>query len=157
MSATPKLDQLDKKILRALQQDASLSVQEVADKVGLSSNPCWRRIKKLEDEGIITKRVALVDAEKLGLGMTVFVSIRTDNHSSPWLENFSKSIKLIPEIIECHRLAGKEDYLLKLQVGSISHYDRVYKKFVDLIPGLVDVSSTFSMERVKHTNVIHLA
>ena len=156
MSSTAKLDHLDKKILQVLQQDASLSVQDVADKVGLSSNPCWRRIKKLEDEGIITKRVALVDAEKLGLGMTVFVSIRTDNHSSAWLETFSRSIKLIPEIVECHRLAGKEDYLLKLQVSSIPHYDGVYKRFVDLIPGLTDVSSTFSMERVKHTTVIHV-
>ena len=156
MTNSIKLDQLDKKILLTLQQDASLSVQEIADKVGLSSNASWRRIKKLEDEGVITKRVVLVDTEKLGMGVTVFVSIRTNNHSSSWLETFSRSINLIPEVVECHRLAGKDDYLLKVQVGSITHYDGVYKRIVDMIPGLTDVSSTFSMEGVKHTTVIHV-
>ncbi len=156
MTNSSKLDHLDKKILRVLQEDASLSVQDIAERVGLSSNPCWRRIKKMEDDGIITKRVALVDTDKLGLGVTVFVSLRTNNHSRAWLETFSRSVNLIPEVVECHRLAGKEDYLLKVQVTSIPHYDGVYKKILDLIPGLTDVSSTFSMEQVKHTTVAHL-
>ena len=156
MTNSSKLDHLDKKILRVLQEDASLSVQDIAERVGLSSNPCWRRIKKMEDDGIITKRVALVDTDKLGLGVTVFVSLRTNNHSRAWLETFSRSVNLIPEVVECHRLAGKEDYLLKVQVTSIPHYDGVYKNILDLIPGLTDVSSTFSMEQVKHTTVAHL-
>ena len=93
MTNSSKLDHLDKKILRVLQEDASLSVQDIAERVGLSSNPCWRRIKKMEDDGIITKRVALVDTDKLGLGVTVFVSLRTNNHSRAWLETFSRSVK----------------------------------------------------------------
>ncbi|MBU1288708.1 MAG: Lrp/AsnC family transcriptional regulator [Alphaproteobacteria bacterium] len=156
MKKIAKLDEIDRRILNSLQLDASLSIQEVADKVGLSTNPCWRRIKRLEDEGIILKRVALLDAQAVGLGITVFVSVRTENHSKAWLDVFARSVDKIPEIIECHRLTGKDDYLLKLQIGSIEHYDIVYKRFVELVPNLVDVSSTFSMETVKFSTSLTL-
>ena len=156
MSKLAKLDDIDRRILNALQQDASLSIQDIADKVGLSTNPCWRRIKRLEDEGVILRRVALLDPATVGLGITVFVSVRTENHSKSWLDVFARSVDIIPEIIECHRLTGKDDYLLKIQVGSIDHYDDVYKRFVELVPNLVDVSSTFSMETVKFSTSLSL-
>ena len=142
MSKIRNFDEIDRRILNALQENAALSIQEIADKVGLSTNPCWRRIKKLEEDGVILKRVALLSPPAIGLNVTVFVSVRTENHSKSWL---------IPEIVECHRLSGKDDYLLKLQVSSIAHYDSVYKRIVERVPNLIDVSSTFSMETVKYS------
>jgi Lrp/AsnC family transcriptional regulator len=144
-------DDIDRRILNALQNDASRSIQEIADEVGLSTNPCWRRIKKLEEDGVIRKRVALLSPAAIGLNVTVFVSVRTENHSKSWLDIFARAVERIPEIVECHRLSGKDDYLLKLQVTSIDHYDSVYKRIVELVPNLVDVSSTFSMETVKYS------
>ncbi|ACT60304.1 Lrp/AsnC family transcriptional regulator [Hirschia baltica] len=152
-----KFDDIDRRILKTIQEDATLSVQDISDKVGVTTNPCWRRIKKLEDEGVIKKRVAILDPNKIGLGMTVFVTIRTENHSTSWLDILSKAVQIIPEIVECHRLGGKEDYLLKVQVGGIEHYDRVYKRFVDLVPGLNDVSSTFSMQKIKYSTAFDLS
>lgn len=156
MGKLARLDDIDRRILNVLQNDASLSIQDIADKVGLSTNPCWRRIKRLEDEGVILKRVALIDPSTVGLGMTIFVSVRTENHSKSWLDVFARSVDMIPEIIECHRLTGKDDYLLKIQASSIDHYDTVYKRFVELVPNLVDVSSTFSMETVKFSTSLTL-
>jgi len=151
MSKIRNFDEIDRRILNALQENAALSIQEIADKVGLSTNPCWRRIKKLEEDGVILKRVALLSPRAIGLNVTVFVSVRTENHSKSWLDNFARAVQLIPEIVECHRLSGKDDYLLKLQVSSIEHYDSVYKRIVERVPNLVDVSSTFSMETVKYS------
>ncbi|WP_084422014.1 Lrp/AsnC family transcriptional regulator [Henriciella litoralis] len=150
------MDQLDIKILNALQDDASLSIQDIANKVGLSSNPCWRRIKKLEDDGVIAKRVALIDPNLVNLGVTVFVFLKTENHSKSWLDMFSRSVAAIDEIVECHRLSGANDYLLKIQVSSIDHYDSVYKKLVESVTGLTDVSSSFSMEKVKYSTSLKL-
>jgi Lrp/AsnC family transcriptional regulator len=149
-----QLDTIDWAILGVLQHDASLPVHEVGERVGLSSNACWRRIRRLEDSGIIARRVALLDAEKLGLATTVFVAIRTNRHDPAWLEAFSRGIAETDEISECHRMAGEVDYLLKIVVRDIAHYDRIYRKLIARIPDIADVSSTFSMEKMKATTAL---
>ena len=151
---TLQLDTIDWAILGVLQTDASLPVHEVGERVGLSSNACWRRIRRLEDSGIIARRVALLDPEKLGLATTVFVAIRTNRHDPAWLEAFSRGIAEIDEISECHRMAGEVDYLLKIVVRDIAHYDRIYRKLIARIPDIADVSSTFSMEKMKATTAL---
>lgn len=149
-----KLDSKDKQIINILQYDATLPVQAIADQVGLTNNPCWRRIKRLEDEGVIRRRAALIDWHRLGLSTLVFVALKTDNHSADWLKAFSSEVIQIPEILECHRMAGDVDYLLKLAVRDLSHYDQVYQRLVGTIDGLIDVSSTFSMEELKTSEFI---
>jgi Lrp/AsnC family transcriptional regulator len=149
-----QFDAIDWAILGVLQADASLPVHEVGERVGLSSNACWRRIKRLEDSGVIDRRVALLDPEKLGLATTVFVAIRTQRHDPQWLEAFSRAVAGIEEISECHRMAGDVDYLLKLVVRDIAHYDRIYRKLIAAVPDLADVSSSFSMERMKATTAL---
>ncbi len=151
---TTQLNTMDWSILRILQNDAAQSVQEIGEQVGLSANACWRRIRRLEDCGIIARRVALLDPEKLGLGTTVFVAIRTSRHDPAWLAAFSSGIAAIEEISECHRMAGDVDYLLKLIVRDIAHYDRIYRKLIAAVPDLADVSSSFSMERLKSTTAL---
>ena len=148
-------DSIDMNILRELQVDASRSVQEIADAVGLSQTPCWRRMKRLEASGVIERRVALLDPEKLGLGLTVFVSIRTSRHDDEWLDRFATEVARIPEIVEIHRMSGDVDYLLKVMVRDVAEYDRIYKKLISVIE-LSDVSSSFSMERIKQTTEIPL-
>ncbi|MFM5894452.1 MAG: Lrp/AsnC family transcriptional regulator [Novosphingobium sp.] len=149
-----QLDTIDWAILAVLQRDASLPVHEVGERVGLSSNACWRRIRRLEDSGIIARRVALLDPEMLGLATTVFVAIRTNRHDPAWLEAFSRGVAEIDEISECHRMAGEVDYLLKIVVRDIAHYDRIYRKLIARIPDIADVSSTFSMEKMKATTAL---
>jgi len=149
-----QLDSIDWAILRELQADASLPVHEVGERVGLSHNACWRRIRRLEDSGVIARRVALVDPEKLGLATTVFVAIRTNRHDPAWLDAFRRGVETIEEIVECHRMAGDVDYLLKLAVRDIAHYDRIYRKLIAAVPDLADVSSSFSMERLKATTAL---
>jgi Lrp/AsnC family transcriptional regulator len=150
MSNILEIDAIDRKILRLIQQDATLAIQEIGRQVGLSANPCWRRIKRMEEAGLIERRVALLDPARLGLGLTSFVAIRTSNHSAQWLDAFAKGIGDIPEIIECHRMSGDTDYLLKVVVADIRDYDRVYKALIGCVPGISDVSSAFSMERLKY-------
>ena len=150
-----ELDTIDARILDLIQHDASLSVAEIAERVGLSSSPCWRRIKRMEEAGIIAKRVALIDPETVGLGMTVFVAIKTSDHSDEWLENFARSVSAIPEVVEFYRMSGDTDYLLKLLVASIADYDRVYKKLIRSAK-LSDVSSSFAMEEIKFTTALPL-
>ena len=149
-----QIDAIDWAILGVLQADAALPVHEVGERVGLSSNACWRRIRRLEDSGVIARRVALLDAEKLGLATTVFVAIRTQRHDPAWLEAFSRGIAAIEEISECHRMAGDVDYLLKLVVRDIAHYDRIYRRLIAAVPDIADVSSSFSMERMKATTAL---
>lgn len=151
-----KIDAIDRRILNALQRDASLSMQEIGEEVGLSPNPCWRRVRRLEDIGVIQRRTIAIDTAALGLGMTCFVSIRTPRHSPDWLEAFAKGIRDIPEIIECHRMTGDVDYLLKIVVADIGHYDRVYRRLIAKVPDLGDVSSTFSMEKLKNELAIDM-
>lgn len=156
MAEKAELDSIDCRILRIIQLDASLSIHEIADQVGLSNNPCWRRIKQMEKAGVIDRRVALLNPDKVGLGVTAFVSIRSDKHNPEWLAIFAEGVQRIPEIIECHRMSGDVDYLLKIMVSDIAHYDRIYQQIISTIPGLSDVSSTFSMERLKHGTALEV-
>jgi Lrp/AsnC family transcriptional regulator len=153
--ATTDLDTADLRILKALQEDASRSIADIGAQINLSQNACWRRIKRLEDEGFITKRVALLDAEKLGTGVTVFVMIGAAEHSQQWLSNFADSVRQIPEVVEFYRMSGPIDYLLKLKVADIAAYDRVYQHLIHSVH-LKDVSSAFAMEEIKHTTEIPL-
>jgi Lrp/AsnC family transcriptional regulator len=149
------LDGIDIKILDLLQIDASLAIAEISERVHLSQNACWRRIKQLEERGIVKKRVALLDPEKLGCGMTVFVAVRAGEHTEKWLETFSSAVRKMPEVIEFYRIAGEIDYLLKLQVADIAAYDRVYKALIRAAK-LVDVSASFAMEELKRTTALPL-
>lgn len=144
------MDQIDRKILSELQTDATLPVAEIANRVGLSSTPCWRRIQRLESSGIIKKRVALLDPEKMNVGVTVFVGISTNHHSLEWLESFQKVVDDIPEIVEFYRMSGEVDYLLRAVVPDIAAYDTVYKRLIQKID-LADVTSMFAMEAIKWT------
>lgn len=152
-----KIDATDERILGILQEDASLTVQEVADRAGLSSTPCWRRIRQLETTGVIERRVAIVNAASVGLAGTAYVFVRTNRHEAAWLETFASAIEEIPEIVECHRLSGDVDYLLKCVVKDIEHYDRVYRRLITRVEGLIDVSSAFSMERLKQVTKLDVA
>ena len=147
------MDNMDLKILRVLQEDSSLSVTEVAQRVGLSTSPCWKRINKLQADGIILRHEAVLDAAKLGLGLTVFMMIKTGEHSGPWLEKFAKFVKAMPEVQEFHRMAGEVDYLLKIVVADMQQFDDFYKNMVEETT-LTDVTSSFSMEVFKHTNAL---
>ena len=144
------MDSTDRKILAILQEDASLSVADVAARVNLSQTPCWRRIQKLTDSGVITKRVALVDPDALGLGLTVFVEIETGDHSKEWLGKFAAAIKEMPEVMEIYRMAGDVDYMLRITVPNMATVDTFYQRLISLVP-LKNVTSRFAMERVKYT------
>jgi Lrp/AsnC family transcriptional regulator len=144
------MDSTDRKILAILQEDASLSVADVAAKVNLSQTPCWRRIQKLTDSGVITKRVALVDPDALGLGLTVFVEIETGDHSKEWLGKFAAAIKEMPDVMEIYRMAGDVDYMLRITVPNMAAVDTFYQRLISLVP-LKNVTSRFAMERVKYT------
>ena len=147
------MDAIDKKILVALQEDASLSVAEIGQRVGLSSTPCWKRIQKLEAEGVIQKRVALVDPDKIGLGITVFVSIETGDHSQTWLDHFAALVSAMPEVMEFHRMAGDVDYMLRVVVADMQSYDAFYKRLIAAVT-LKNVTSRFAMEKIKSTTVL---
>lgn len=150
-----QLDRLDRTILHQLQVDASLTNAELAERIGLSANACWRRVKRLHDEGIIQATVALLDRTALQLPVTVFVSIRTTEHNERWLRQFATGVAAVPEVMEFYRMSGDVDYLLKVVVGDIADYDRVYKKLIALAP-LSDVSSSFAMECIKSTTALPL-
>lgn len=144
------MDATDRKILAILQADASLAVVEIAERVGLSQTPCWRRIQRLEASGVIQRRVALVDPQAIGLGLTVFVEIETGDHSHDWLSRFADIVAAMPEVMEIHRMAGDVDYLLRIAMADMASYDDFYRKLVALLP-LKNVTSRFAMERVKFT------
>jgi len=150
-----KLDAQDRRILAELQRDATLSINALAEAVGLSPTPCWKRVKRLEEAGIITGRVALVDRERLGLGVTVFVAIRTAAHDDAWLETFAAGVRRIPEVVEFYRMSGEVDYLLKVVCADIADYDRIYKQLIR-VAKLHDVSSSFAMEQIKYTTEVPL-
>jgi Lrp/AsnC family transcriptional regulator len=149
------VDQTDREILACLQADATMPVAEIARRVGLSSTPCWRRIQKLEESKINRGRVALLDSRKLNVGMTAFVSIRTNQHSLAWLETFAATVREMPEVVELYRMSGEIDYLLRVVVPDIDAYDRFYKKLIARIE-LSDVSSSFAMEQIKYTTALPL-
>jgi Lrp/AsnC family transcriptional regulator len=147
------MDAIDRKILAVVQEDASLSVAEIGQRVGLSSTPCWKRLQRLEAEGVILRRVALIDPEKIGLGITVFVSIETGDHSQDWLKRFAETVGGMPEVMEFYRMAGDVDYMLRVVVPDIAGYDTFYKKLIATVP-LKNVTSRFAMERIKSTTAL---
>ena len=149
------MDSIDKAILAQLQRDSDTPISEIAESVGLSSTPCWRRIKKLEEEGVISRRAVLVDPAAVNLNLTAFVAVKTAQHSEKWLKAFSANIGRIPEVIEVHRMSGDIDYLMKVVCADMAHFDRIYKKLIT-VAEFSDVSSTFSMERMKSTTELPL-
>ena len=150
------MDRTDLKILAILQEDASISVAEVAKRVNLSQTPCWRRIQKLEAEGVIERRVALLDADAVGAGITVFVEVQTGDHSAEWLDRFAAAVAGMEQVMEVYRMAGDVDYLLRVAVGSMAEYDEFYRALIAEVP-LKNVTSRFAIERVKHTTAYPLA
>ena len=149
------LDRTDLRILDCLQRDAGLSTAEIADRVGLSTTPCWRRIQNLEKSGVLRGRVALLDRERLNLGVDVFVSLRINQHSDEWLRDFTRTIDGFPEVVEFYRMSGDIDYLMRVVVPDIKAYDAFYKRLIRYT-GIADVSSSFAMERIKHTTALPL-
>jgi len=147
------MDVIDKKILSVLQEDAALSVAEIGSRVGLSSTPCWKRIQRLEADGVILKRVAVVDQDRVGLGISVFVSIETGDHSQDWLDRFAKTVTAMPEVMEFYRMAGDVDYMLRVVVTDIQGYDAFYKKLIASVP-LKNVTSRFAMQKIKSTTAL---
>lgn len=149
------IDDIDRAILSALQTDASLSVDAVAERVHLSRNACWRRVKRLEADGILRKRVALVDAEAVGLGLAVFVLVRTASHDPDWLRKFRAAVSEMPEIVGAHRMSGELDYVLRVQVASVPAYDKFYQRLIAKV-AIADVSASFVMENIKDTTALPL-
>ena len=149
------MDRTDLKILAILQEDASLPVAEVAARVNLSQTPCWRRIQRLEANGVIERKVALLNPDSIGLGISVFVEIEAADHSPDWLTRFAATVAAMPEVMEVYRMAGDVDYLLRVAVGSMAEYDDFYRRLIDEVP-LKNVTSRFAMERVKSTTAYPL-
>jgi Lrp/AsnC family transcriptional regulator len=156
MHSMMAIDEFDRAILRHLQADSSFSVDELAAKVNLSRNACWRRVKRLEDEGIIKGRVALVDAAKVNAGLTVVISVRTSQHSAEWAERFRDMVRRTPEIVGAYRTAGDIDYILRARVPDVAAYDRLYKSLISKVD-MMDVSASFVMEELKETTEIPLS
>ena len=149
------MDDIDVKILDYIQKDASLSTIEIADNVELTTTPCWRRIRRLEKDGVILSRVGLLNRDKLNLGVDVFVAIKTNQHNAAWFEKFNDAVSTFPEVVEFYRMSGDIDYLMRVVVPSIKAYDDFYKRLIASVE-LVDVSSSFAMERLKYTTALPL-
>ncbi|WP_337187157.1 Lrp/AsnC family transcriptional regulator [Phenylobacterium sp.] len=147
------LDPIDRRILRELQRDATVPIADLALHVGLSQTPCWKRVKRLTDAGVISRRVALVERNKVDLGLAVFVSVKTSRHDQDWLDTFARTAAAMPEVVEFYRLSGDTDYLLKVLVKDIAAYDAFYKRLIAAVP-LSDVSSAFAMEQIKYTTAV---
>jgi Lrp/AsnC family transcriptional regulator len=148
-----EIDTIDRRILAELQRDGTLSVDHLSERVGLSRNACWRRVKILEENDVITGRVALVDAEKLGLGLSVFIIVRTSSHDPEWLAKFRGAVTAFPEITGVYRMSGDLDYVLRARVADVKAYDRLYQRLIAKVP-LSDVSASFVMEEIKETTVV---
>ncbi|WP_258047733.1 Lrp/AsnC family transcriptional regulator [Sphingomonas citri] len=149
------LDATDRRLLALLQEDATISIADLAERVSLSPTPCWKRVKRLERVGLIRSRVALLDRGALGLDVTVFVAVRTTQHSDEWLQTFAEGVARIPEVVEFYRMSGEVDYLLKVVARDIADYDRIYRKLIKVAP-LHDVSSSFAMQEIKSTTALPL-
>ena len=150
------MDQIDRNILDILQRDGTVPIAAIAERVGLSQTPCWKRIQRLEARGVIQRRVALLDAQKLGLGLSVFVSIESGDHSKEWLTRFADLVCAMPEVLEFHRMAGEVDYILRVVVPDMRSYDMFYKRLIEAIP-LKNVTSRFSMEQLKSTTILPIS
>ena len=147
------LDPIDRKLLEILQEDATVPVAELAQRVHLSQTPCWKRLQRLKETGVIRAQVALCDPARLGVGTTVFVSVRTNQHSEAWDAQFADVVAGIPEIVEAYRMSGDMDYLLRVVVSGIDDYDRIYKTLIRSV-ALFDVSSSFAMEQLKYSTAL---
>ena len=147
------MDSTDRKILNLLQTDASLTVKQIAQQIPLSVTPCWKRIQKLEQNGFIRARVALLDSRKVNANVTVFMAVKTDQHTSDWIARFNREVSQLPEVMEIYRMSGEIDYLLRVVVSSIEAYDAFYKKLIDRIE-LANVTSSFAMEQIKYTTAL---
>lgn len=149
------MDSFDRAILALIQQDASLPLNEIANRVGLSPTPCWNRIRKMEETGVISARVATLDAAKLGLGITIFVSIETNDHSEGWLARFAEAVRSMPEVVDVYRMSGDVDYMLRVVAPGIEAYDDFYRRLIKSVP-LKNVTSRFAMEKIKATTALPL-
>lgn len=149
------LDKIDRKILTILQRDATMPVAEIGRKVGLSTTPCWRRIQKMEEDGVIQRRVAVLDPTKVNAGVTVFVSVKTNEHNEAWMRKFAAVVDEFPEVVEFYRMSGDVDYLMRVVVPDIGAYDTFYKRMIGKI-ALTDVSSAFAMGQIKYTTAVPL-
>jgi Lrp/AsnC family transcriptional regulator len=154
-SGALQLDKIDRKILALLQKDATTPVAEIGRKVGLSTTPCWRRIQKMEEDGVIKARVAVLDPTKINVGVTVFVSVKTNEHNDSWMRKFASVVDDLTEVVEFYRMSGDVDYLLRVVVPDIAAYDAFYKKLISRI-ALTDVSSSFAMGQIKYTTALPL-
>lgn len=150
------LDKTDRKLLSLLQQDCTLPLQTLAEAVNLTSTPCWKRLKRLEEAGFVRAKVALLDTEKLGLALTAFVLIKTQQHNSDWYQAFVAQVTGMPEVLAFYRMAGEYDYLMQVVVSDMKSYDHFYKRLVNGVPGLIDVTSSFAMEQIKNTTALPL-
>ncbi len=150
-----KLDNIDGKILRELQRDASLSLDQLAERVGLSRNACWRRVRAMEDTGVITGRVALVDPAAVDLGLMVFMQIRTHSHDPDWQAKFRTATQTISGILSVYRMTGDLDYLIRARVADMAGYDALYQQLIHLVP-IADVAASFVMEEIKDTTALPL-
>ena len=150
------LDKIDRQLLSFLQNDGTLSLNDLAEKVNLTTTPCWKRLKKLEDEGYIEKRVALLSAEKLDLSFIAFVQLKTSDHSEGWYHHFVTTVSDFPEVMEFYRMAGEYDYMMKVVVKDMKRFDEFYKRLVNSVKGLSNVTSTFAMEPIKYTTELPL-
>lgn len=150
------MDATDWKILNILQTDASLTVKQIAEQIPLSVTPCWKRIQKLEDKGVIRARVALLDPKKVNANVTVFVAIKTAQHTREWIERFNREVYKLPEVMEIYRMSGEIDYLLRVVTSSIEAYDQFYKKLIGRIE-LSNVTSSFAMEQIKYTTALPIS
>lgn len=148
-----EIDTIDRRILAELQRDGSLSVDQLSERVGLSRNACWRRMKRLEDDRVIAGRVALVDADKIGLGLSVFILVRTSRHDPDWLKLFRDAVTSLPEITGVYRMSGDLDYILRARVADVKAYDRLYQRLISRVP-LTDVSASFVMEEIRDTTIL---
>jgi Lrp/AsnC family transcriptional regulator len=143
------MDEIDRRLLELLQDDATLSIAQMAERVGLSPTPCWKRIQKLERNGVVVRRVAIVDPEQVGVGLSVFVSVEAGDHTPEWLDRFSTGVSAMPEVMEVYRMAGEVDYVLHVVVADMAEYDTFYKRLIAVAP-MRNVTSRFAMERIKH-------
>jgi Lrp/AsnC family transcriptional regulator len=149
------MDEIDRKLLQILQDDATLSIAQIAERVGLSPTPCWKRIQKLEAKRVITRRVVIVDPDRVGVGLSIFVAIEAGEHTPEWLARFSSAVAAMPEVMEVYRMAGDIDYMLRVAVAGMAEYDHFYKRLIDAAP-MKNVTSRFAMERMKHTTAYPL-
>jgi Lrp/AsnC family transcriptional regulator len=149
------MDEIDRLLLEILQQDATLSLAQMAERVGLSPTPCWKRIQKLEARGVIMRRVAIVDPVRVGVGLSVLVNVEAGEHSPEWLQRFSAGVGAMPEVMEVYRTAGEVDYVLRVSVADMAEYDTFYKRLIAIAP-MKNVTSRFAMERIKHSTAYPL-